>query len=59
MPPILVLLLRTGDEQQAYWLDFLCFKESVADHQEVKNERRNMEAALLIQMERSPWGGGS
>lgn len=54
MPPILVLLLRTGDEQQAYWLDFLCFKESVADHQEVKPERRYMDAGLLIQTEKSP-----
>lgn len=57
VPRILVLLLHTGDEQQAYWLDFLCFKEGVADHQEGKPERRNMDAGLLIQMERSPWGG--
>jgi len=57
VPRILVLLLHTGDEQQAYWLDFLCFKECVADHQEGNPERRNMDAGLLIQMERSPWGG--
>lgn len=59
VPPVLVLLLRTGDEQQAYWLDFLSFKESVADHQEVEAERPSVYAGLLIQMERSPWVGGS
>lgn len=59
VPPVLALLLRTGDEQQAYWSDFLSLKESVADHQEVEAERPSVYAGLLIQMERSPWVGGS